>query len=55
MLWPYFFFSIAEMVYSIGLTAEFKGKKNTAIQADTWGGMVTPPTAEKLTRMIGTC
>ena len=45
---------IAEIVYKSGLTAEFNGKMNTAIHADTCGGILAPPSAANPIKIIGT-
>ena len=45
----------ADMVYKIGLTAEFRGRMNTAIHADTSGEILAPDKAAKPIKMMGTC
>ena len=46
---------MAEIVYRSGLTAELRGRTNTAIQADTCGGILAPASAAIPSKMIGTC
>ena len=43
------------MVYNTGFTAEFNGRMNTAIQAETCGGIFAPTSAPNPIRIIGTC
>ena len=45
---------IADIVKRIGLTAEFKGRINTAIQAETSAGTLAPPNAANPINIIGT-
>ena len=45
---------MAEIVYRSGFTAELSGRTKTAIQADTSGDMVAPPSAANPIKMMGT-